>query len=280
MNWIILSVLAGLFFALSRVIARTVLKKQSDPLAYTAIHDFVAGLVLLPLLLFGFHLPEKGITWVFFGLIVVFAFLCDWLTFLALKKIDISVYKVVIQIRHVLVLFGGFLFFSEALTLWKSIAVVLIISGVFIAAYKKQRFSWSGGVVLAMLSTFLAVIAFMFVKVVITDFSETALASLELMTIGLLAFSFLGFNVKKIKKEMKLNAKGIILSGFLFGIFEVLLFSALKIGDISKVIPVTQVSLVFAVLMGIFFLKERERVPQKLAGMVVIIIGIILMNFV
>ncbi|MBT4121249.1 MAG: DMT family transporter [Candidatus Magasanikbacteria bacterium] len=280
MSWIILSVLAGLFFALARVVARTVLKGESNPLAYTAIHEFVAGLVLLPMLLFGFDLPEKGITWLFFGFIVIFVFLCDWLTFLALKKIDISLYQIVIQIRHILILFGGFFFFAETLTFLKILAIVIIIVGVAIAVYTKRRFSWSSGVILAILATISIVISFMFVKITVNDFSEIALASFVLMAVGLLAFPFLGFNVKKINQEMKLNSKGIILSGVLFGIFEVFLYTALKIGDVSKVIPVTQVSLVFAVLIGIFFLKERERVPQKLAGMFVIIVGIILMNFV
>jgi len=278
MNWIIFAILSGLFFALARVVARVILKKQANPLAYTAIHDFIAGLILLPLLFFGFHFPEKSITWLYFFGIILFAFVSDWLSFLALKKINVSVYQIAMQIRHIFVLFGGFLFFSEQLNLSKIIGVVVIILGVLIMLYEKGKIHWSGGVLLTFLSTFFAFIAFLFVKFTILDFSETAAASFELISIGFLAFSFLGFSVKKIKKEIQLNKIGIIISGVLFGFFELFLFLALKTGEISKVIPVTQISLVFGVLIGIFYLKEKERLFQKLVGMLIIIVGIILVN--
>ncbi len=280
MSWIIFSILSGLFFALARVIARLVLKKKGDPLAFTAIHDFIAGLVLIPLLFFGFHLPEKGITWLFFGGVIIFAFLSDWLAFLVLKKLNVSTYQIVNQVRHIFVLFGGLLLFAESITSYKIFAILLIIIGVVITLYEKSKFYWSKEILLTILGTFCAVIAFIFAKFAVADFSETALASFEFIGIGLMSFGLLGFNSKKIVQEIKINKWGLIIAGSLFGFFELFLFMALKLGDISKVIPVTQSSLVFGVLLGIIFLKEYERIPQKILGMLFIIGGIIFMNYI
>ena len=95
MTWFILSILSGLSFALSRSISRVYLKKQGNALAFTAIHDFIAGLILLPIIFIGFHAPTQSITWLFFVGLIIFAFFSDWLAFTALKTISISIYKIV-----------------------------------------------------------------------------------------------------------------------------------------------------------------------------------------
>lgn len=278
MTWFISSILAGLSFALARAISRVYLKKQGDALAFTSIHDFVAGFVLLPIIFFGFHWPTLGITWIFFLGIVLFAFLSDWLAFLALKTTDVSIYQIVNQVRHIFVLIGGLLLFAEAINTYKLVAVILIIFGVLITLYQKTKFYWNKGIILTTLSTLAAVVAFIFVKFTVRDFSEIALASIELMAIGFLSFGLMRFNTANLLSEFRINKKGLILSGFFFGLFEFLLFYALKIGDISKVVPTIQSSLIFGVLIGIIFLGERERIWQKIIGMVIIVIGIIILN--
>lgn len=274
MNWFVLSLLAGLLFAASRAVARFVLQKQGNALAFTALHDFIAGLCLLPFFFAGFHWPTQPITWVYFAGIVVFAFLCDWLAFLALRLIDVSLYQIVNQVRHIFVLIGGLVLFQESITWVKIIAIALITFGVAVAVSEKTRLTINRGVVLSVISTLFAIIAFLFAKLTVRDFSETATASLELMVIGLLAFSCLGWRPAKLVAELRRQKWGLVVSGLLFGIFEVLLFFALKMGEASRVIPVTQSSVVFALIAGFIFLRERRRLPQKIAGVILTGVGI------
>ncbi|MBU1164300.1 DMT family transporter [Patescibacteria group bacterium] len=277
MNWLIFSLLTAFFFALSTVIARAFLKKQGDALAFTAIHDFIAGAILLPVIFINFSLPTHNITWLFFIGLVIFALLSDWSGFVALKLIDVSLFKIVWQSRHILVLLAGFLFFAESITLVKVSAVLLIIIGVIIALYEKAKVNWSKGITFTILSTVFGACAIVFAKFAIKDFSANLMASLELMLIGILIFTFLKFKPKTIIKEFKVNKWGLILAGGFFGISELFMFMSLKIGEVSKVVPVVQSSLVFAVLMGIIFLKEYKRIPQKIIGMLVIVIGVLLL---
>ncbi|MBU0707118.1 DMT family transporter [Patescibacteria group bacterium] len=277
MGWFALSLLAGLFFASSRVVARLVLRRAGNPLAFVAIHDFLSGLVLLPFLFISFSLPTKNETWLFFLGIVVFAFLTDWLAFTALRAIDVSMYNIICQIRHILILFGGLLIFQETITFYKVIAIILIITGVAIALYEKTKFKFDKGIFFTLLSTFFAIIAFLFAKQTVTDFDEVTVASLELILVGILGFSLLGFQPSKLVSEIKIQKWGLIIAGILFGGFEVLLFMALKIGEASRVIPVTQSSLLFALLAGILLLNERSRLLQKIFGSIIIALGIALM---
>ncbi|MBU1148736.1 DMT family transporter [Patescibacteria group bacterium] len=276
MNWFTFALLAGFFFAASRVASRVLLRKHGNALAFTAIHDFMAGLFLVPFIFSGLHWPTQSITWLYFAGIVIFAFLADWLAFVALKIIDVSLNQIINQIRHVLILVGGLIIFSEAITWAKVIAVVLIIIGVFIALFEKSKIKINKGIILSALSTLTAVIAFHFAKATVADFSETATASFELMLIGVLSFGLLRFNPRKISQEIKLHKWGIVISGILFGAFEALLFFALKLGEASRVIPVTQSALIFALLAGVLFLGERSRLLQKILGTGLIVVGIII----
>ncbi len=280
MNWFTLSLLAGFTFDAARVAARVSLKGKGDPMAYTAIHDFIAGIALLPFIFTELHFPTLSSTWLYFLAYVFFAFLTDWLAFLALKNINVSEYQILNQTRHIFVLIGGFLLFSEAITGSKIALITLIIFGVVIATYEKSKLKLNRGILYALLSTFFAVITFHFVKLTVIDFSETAAASLGLIGIALLSFICLKFRTSKIRKELNLNAKGLILAGVLFAGFELAIFFALKVGEISKVIPVTQSSLIFAVLGGILFLGERSRLWQKIIGTSLICLGIVLMYFI
>jgi len=277
MNWFILSILAGLAFASSRVIARATLKKQGDPLVFTSIHDLIAGLVLLPFIWFQLELPTFGMAWLYFFGFVVFAFLTDWLAFLVLKNMDVSEYQIINQLRHIFILLGGFLLFSEAITKFKLLSVFLIMLGVIIAMYEKAKLKMNRSVIYAILGTFFAVITFNFAKLSVVDFSEIAMASFGLLAVALISFSFSGFQIQKIKNELKLNGKGIILSAILFSGFELALFMALERGEISRVIPVTQSSLIFTILAGVIFLNEKARLPQKTMGTILIGMGIAVM---
>jgi len=275
MNWFILSILAGLAFAAARVVARFLLKKKGNPLAFTAIHDFIAGLTILPLAIIHFRLPENNITWVYFAGVVIFAFLSDWSAFTALKKIDISLYQIITQIRHILIIIGGLLVFSEIITITKLFSVLLIIVGVVVALYVKSRIKLDGrGIWLSVLSTIAAVIAFLFAKQTLLDFSAATAVSLELMLIGILSLALLKFDHGKIIGELRINGRGLVVSGIVFGVFELLLFLALSIGEASRVVPAVQSSLIFAVAAGIVFLGERSNIIQKIIGTILIILGI------
>lgn len=66
----------------------------------------------------------------------------------------------------------------------------------------------------------------------------------------------------------------------IFAIFEFVFFTALAVGEASKVTPVTQSSMIFTLIGGYLFLHEKQHMLQKLIGSILIAIGIVSLYFI
>ncbi len=79
---------------------------------------------------------------------------------------------------------------------------------------------------------------------------------------------------------MDINIKILLLiAAIIFAVFEVVLYTALDIGEASKVTPVMQSSMVFTLIGGYLFLNERANLLKKTIGSAIIIAGIVLLYF-
>lgn len=70
----------------------------------------------------------------------------------------------------------------------------------------------------------------------------------------------------------------LVLAGVLTGVSSLLSFQALKLGDASRVSPIERTSLVFAILLAVFFLKERVN-WQVLLGAALMVGGAVMIAF-
>ena len=79
-------------------------------------------------------------------------------------------------------------------------------------------------------------------------------------------------------KEWKINNIQILVVGFLDLFTYMLILFALQISKVSYVAAAREVSIVFSALLGIMLLHEKHA-PQKLAGAVLISMGVVLIGF-
>ena len=77
-----------------------------------------------------------------------------------------------------------------------------------------------------------------------------------------------------LKKEWQINKVPILIVGFLDLFAYLMILFALRISKVSYVAAAREVSIVFSVLIGIMLLKEKN-VPQKLAGAILITLGVV-----
>jgi len=77
-----------------------------------------------------------------------------------------------------------------------------------------------------------------------------------------------------LKKEWQINKVPILIVGFLDLFAYMMILFALRISKVSYVAAAREVSIVFSVLIGIMLLKEKNA-PQKLAGAILITLGVI-----
>src|SRR5258708_31951589 len=151
--WFILSLLAGLLFAVNRLIVRSSLTKKVNLFAFGAIHEVLAGVILLPVAFLQLSFPKSNETFIALILSVIFIFLADLFAFLSLTHIEATLYQIIGQLRHIIVLIGAYILFTEAITLIKIISIFLIILGVYIALSVKSKVKITRSVIYALFST-------------------------------------------------------------------------------------------------------------------------------
>ena len=282
MNWFIFALLAALFFSSQRIIARFLLRKQGNPIAFTICHHIIAGVVLIPtFFFFDFNFPTQSKTWWFYAIATLFYTFGDIYTYKAIKELSVSTWQILTQVRHIFVLFGGFLLYTESLDAIKIMGITMIIIGAIITMYQKVTLSVKGyswiGVLFTVIAAFFVASGSLVDKTIIQDFSMPLYVSLNLISISVVATVYLLMKkeTRSIYKEYKLHGYWIIFAALFFGMYKLFLILAINIGEVSRVIPVSQAALIFTVIAGIIFLKEYERLPQKVIGVIIMIAGIL-----
>lgn len=276
--WFVLSLIVGLTFAANRLIIRSVFTKTDNPMAFGATHELIAGLFLLPIGLSFFSLPQSPQTWFALTTGIFLIFITDLFAFLSLRKMEASLFQILSQLRHVIVLFGAYFFFTEQITAIKVFSIFFIMFGIFVALKGKSKFTFNMETIYALISTVAISFGLLFIKMASVDVNPAFSASLGFIIAGLLMYVVLF-----LKKDLPLSLlpkehkKELFLAAGLFSVFELALFTALAIGEASKVTPVTQSSLIFTLIGGYIFLNERSHMKQKIIGSILIALGILLM---
>ncbi|HZL07833.1 MAG TPA: DMT family transporter [Candidatus Dormibacteraeota bacterium] len=279
--WFILALLSGLLFATNRMMVRSILSKGTNPIAFMAIHELVAGILLLPFAFINLQLPHDYRHWLILLAAVILIFFADFYGFLSLNKIEASLFQIIGQFRHIIVLFGGYLLFSESLTISKACAVALIIVGVLITLLEKTRIKTNVGYVYALLSVIAISLASLAIKADTNTVSTAFLASVSLIVSGILAAGMSVIRRENIRPIITGKVRNqLLLAAVIFSVFEFVYFAALGKGEASKVIPVTQSSMIFTLIGGYLFLNERDNMTKKILGSALIILGIVLLYFV
>jgi drug/metabolite transporter (DMT)-like permease len=90
-----------------------------------------------------------------------------------------------------------------------------------------------------------------------------------------------GFTLKRIDKFVRL-VKSVTPLIVIAALFDVLayyfLLNAYSLTEVSKVYPIVQLSVLFAVIGGIILLKEKKDILPKLIGAIIMILGAILIS--
>ncbi|MBP7017930.1 DMT family transporter [Candidatus Saccharibacteria bacterium] len=281
--WFILALISGLLFAINKLIFRFALKGgKVNALTFISIHELIAGLLILPFALRS--MPYDATSYVVLLIIAttLLIFAADVLSTFALQKIEAGFYQIIGQLRHPVVLIGASYLFDETLGLQKLIAVSLVVIGVLIALYDKNKLlKLNIGIIQAILSTVFIAFGFLLIKITTRYVEPIALGSISLTGAGLLGLMVAGSTKNLYVRHMNNNTKRLLLAAaIIFAIFEVVLYTALDIGEASKVTPVMQSSMVFTLVGGYIFLQERSNLIQKIIGSIVIILGITILYFV
>jgi len=145
----------------------------------------------------------------------------------------------------------------------------------------KSKMVINRGTSYAVLSTLFIGLGFLFIKMATRDVAPIFAGAITLTTSGLLMYAILFFQGKQMSQLKAVgNPQQVSMAIVVFTIFEIALFTALSIGEASRVTPVTQSSMIFTLIGGYLFLHERDHMKQKIIGCIIIALGIGMLYFV
>lgn len=278
MYLLVLPILAGIFTGVTETIYKSVTEKRFSSATYPFLWDLIATAITLPLFVTHFSISSNLLAWLafFFALFSnVAAIVC---LFAAYKSEDISNIALLSKCGLVFTMLFGLSFFNELISEKKIFGVFIMIVGAVAIFYEKKthNFSNTKGLLLALASAFFYSLSAVGSKYTLKYFD--AYFYIFLMYLGL-TFSLSFF--PNVKKEAKivfgLRKKRFIIAGFLGVTAYFLTLITFRDVNLSIGYPVVaSTSLIISVLLGISILREVRHIPNKIAGSILMIVGIFL----
>jgi transporter family protein len=276
-NDLIFLSLAGLFSGISQLINKRLVKTGFSSKTYTVVIMLFNAFLAIPLLFYKFHIPTSLYYWVLVIIsITSFAFSVLF-GFKAYKTTDVSVVSIVYRLNIVLIAIVGIIFLGERYSLSAYFGLLLIFISSILFAFEGRKLKLSVGVIYALLMAFTGAIASVLDKVILNDFSPYTYAFFNNLLIGLV-FAFSLKTLNEGKKLLSQNKLPVFFTAFFNIIAFVIVLVVLERTNVSKTLPTYKAfSLMTPVLLGVLILKERQKLPQKIAGVLLGLIGIFLL---
>ncbi len=280
--WVIFSLLAGFFSALTSVLSSFASKKV-DSLISTLLRVSLINIILLTILIsLGlmsdmYNIDKK--TFIFLILSGISTSLLWIYYFKALEEGSVNKVSPVDKLSIVLTLILSNIFLKEEITIIKAISMLLIVTGSLLTIKKDDKNAKSNKWLLyAILTGIFTSTTTILGKIGIKDIDPNIALFVRTIVafIVLLIINIIKKNLKSIKKIDKKDFICILLTGVTTCISWICYYKALKDGNAADVFAIEKSSLLFAVLLSTIFLKDKLY-KKTIIGLIIIIIGIVLL---
>lgn len=275
--WLILSLLTGLTSNAHNFLNRYVLKDGDDPTAYAWFFELGSTIFFCILLIFNWHLVLTPQSFLLFLLLGLTEFISIYWYMKMHSYSQLSISSILSRTRMIWIPILAFFFLAEQLRLIDYLSIAIIFIGVSITTAPNKLFI-DKGALYANLSAFMIAINIIIMDLLLPYGSDTLINVVRGLP-SVLLFPLLMKN-PKIRLAKVFHTKKIPrLTAIILASVSVLLFTtALRVGDASKVNAIYQGMLIFSVLAGIIFFKEREHILRTIAGAIITIIGVVLLS--
>lgn len=283
MDWLFWTLSNALNLSLSRVIQKkemTGLEDKSRSFAF--IFQIGPGLILLALMIgFGQPFPDFRSEWIYWLISSLSFSLGSFALFKAYALSEVSQVTVLFTFRIIITMLLAYTFLDQEILPNEIMGAAIIILGVLVMLFNGKKLKLNKGNSYALLAAVLFGIAFANEPILLKTNSPLTVIATEFM-LGAIVMTIISFkSVKDVPIVLKTTSPllmTIAISIYAFGAYS-LLAAYNSGGTISQVIPVSQLSRVFAVLFGYLLLNERSKMPQKIIGVILGIVGTLVIRF-
>lgn len=279
--YIIFLILVTLVLLTINKIVTKKLANVRNALAITYLANILSFLFLLPVVLLSLNSGTNqtnfdnfyfviigGTIWTFAGIFST----------ISVKKADVSLREPIITTRILWVSLLGIFFLGEHITLNKSLAIILIFTGILVATLKNKKIKdvFDNGGSWVFLSAILTSVA-VFVDKIASANIGTLMYTFFIFLIPAIIQSFL---LPKIKNDcvevLKNHLVQIITISGTQAIFFYTQFKLYSLLPISTIYPILQFSSILVILAAMIFLNERTNIKNRLLGTFIASVGVVL----
>ncbi|MGV8169100.1 MAG: EamA family transporter [Candidatus Nanoarchaeia archaeon] len=275
--WFIFALIAGIFFALNSLVVRLYVKKNKDSWAMSFFFSAMCAAILLPFFIYEFEFTN---TWYFWGTLLILSVIIvihNAMSFKASSLLGASTQNTLYKLRLLWLVIMGVIVFNEVLTL-KTIAgmVLIVAAALMIIDYGKWKVSRKG-IILVLLCTITGMLLAVLTKKIVGMSGVLTLTFLVFFIPAIFNAAAMPNFVKRAKKEFS-NIKLMLIIGVLAVIANLALIKALSYDVLSGVYFVIDAGLIVILFGERLFLKEKERLPWKIAAVILAIAGAVLIH--
>jgi len=285
MSWLTLTFISAVALAISTLVERVLMQdEQSDPVAYGFIFQIITGTLIFIYAIFttGFQIPN--LTPLIPNLILtgILYALANYTLFKAFQTTQASEVTILSSSRSIWSILTAIIFLKESFNTIQVTGTVLIITGVIAVSWiKKQTWKLSNGHLLSLAAALFLGIAFTNDAYILNNFDNVP--SYLVLSFFLPSIVILFFKPKaifKIKLFLKpKRAFNMLLNCLVYAIATISIFLAYKTGgNISQIAPISQSAIIITITLAYIFLKERDRVLQKILGAILVFVGVLLLK--
>lgn len=282
MSWQLLVGLSVVLYSVNGLLHRTIMKDESsDPYAQAVVFTGLVGIFSLVILLFlgGSQTYLSLDKLPLFLILSLLTSLAMVFTFKGLKSIGASEHAILLTSSRLWLIAGAILFLKESFTISKLLGAMIILFGVVLAQWEKQKLVINKGTIYVLLAAMLfaagETLSFFIVRnfdvlsfmVYASFFVSATLIILRPKIIKELSFYF-----------MPKNAVNVIVTSINDGLANIFGFTAYQVGrNALQIGPLMSTQTLLTVFLAFVILKERNRLLQKIIGSIAAVIGTVLL---
>lgn len=254
-------------------------RSKKDGALITCIQILSSIFILLAIPFYGIKFPTDYTVYLWLLASIVFYAIADRLNATVRRGLEVSTFSIIEQVKTVFIITLGLLFFKEPFVWTKILGAILIVATNVFLLYQKGKFVINKYVILELLACLSISIA-NFIDIGISEqFNLPIYIALTLMIPAIFIIVLERIKLKEIKEEfMEGNKKAILITSGIWGFMILFFLQAYQYGTVTTVTPIASLSVVFNVIAGYLFLKERNDITKKIIAGILIFISIFLVQ--
>ncbi|MBI3366177.1 DMT family transporter [Candidatus Roizmanbacteria bacterium] len=282
MIWFIFILTSTFLYSIARIIQRVLLKdEKSDSITVSILFQLFLSLILFIFGYFFGHLSFDNFYQVLpnFILLAVLYGLGNVFIFQALKRIDTSAFAILYSGRVFISVAASSFFLHEGLSLKQYLGMFFIITSIVIVFNKKFSFHLNKGLLFTLLGALFFGLELTNDRFILKTFNVYSFLFLSGLFPAILTSFIYPSSLKKIAALVQLNRLiKFMLICLIYALGMIFYFFALQIGtNSSQIAALDQLSTIVIVILGIFILKEKQRMFRKVIASIISVIGTIML---